>query len=51
MRTTCLKKEIADVAANAQGCGFKASVGSREVRGEWVVWYKDSDAANSMLKK
>ena len=46
-----LKKEIADVAANAQGSGFKASVGSREVRGEWVVWFKDNDAANSMLKK
>ena len=46
-----LKREIADLVANAQGCGYKASVGSREVRGEFVVWYKDSDAANSMLKK
>jgi transcription initiation factor TFIIIB Brf1 subunit/transcription initiation factor TFIIB len=46
-----LKKEIAEIISSAQGCGFKASVGSREVRGEWIVWYKDSDAANSMLKK
>jgi hypothetical protein len=46
-----LKKEIADVLASAQGCGFKASVGSREVRGEWVVWYKDTEAASEMLKK
>jgi len=46
-----LKKEIADIISTAQGCGFKASVGSREVRGEWIVWYKDSEAANNMLKK
>jgi hypothetical protein len=46
-----LRKEIADIVANAQGCGFKASIGSRDVRGEFVVWYKDSDEANGMLKK
>lgn len=46
-----LKREIADILAEAKGCGYKASVGSREVRGEFVVWYKDSDAANGMLKK
>ena len=46
-----IRREVAEVLQNAQGCGYKASVGSREVRGEWVVWYKDSDAANSMLKK
>ena len=46
-----LKREIADILSSAQGCGYKASVGSREVRGEWVVWYKDSEAASSMLKK
>jgi hypothetical protein len=46
-----LKKEIADVLSSAQGCGFKASVGSREVRGEWVVWYKDSETASNMAKK
>jgi hypothetical protein len=46
-----LKKEYTDILANAQGCGFKASVGSREVRGEFVAWYKDSEAANAMLKK
>jgi hypothetical protein len=46
-----LKREIAEILANAKGCGYKASVGSREVRGEFVVWYKDSDEANGMLKK
>ena len=46
-----IRRKVAEVLQNAQGCGYKASVGSREVRGEWVVWYKDSDAANSMLKK
>jgi transcription initiation factor TFIIIB Brf1 subunit/transcription initiation factor TFIIB len=46
-----LKKEIAEVLSAAQGSGFKASVGSRDVRGEWVVWFKDSDAASAMAKK
>lgn len=46
-----LRREVADILANAKGCGYKASVGSREVRGEFVAWYKDSDEANGMLKK
>jgi hypothetical protein len=46
-----LKREYTEILANAKGCGYKASVGSREVRGEFVVWYKDSDEANGMLKK
>jgi len=46
-----LRREVAGILENAQGCGYKASVGSREVRGEFVVWFKDSDAANAMLKK
>ena len=45
------KKEITDILSASQGSGYKASVGSRDVRGEWVVWYKDSEAASSMLKK
>lgn len=46
-----LRKEIADILAQSQGTGYKASVGSRDVRGEWFVWYKDSDTASEMLKK
>ena len=34
----------------AKGQGFKASVGSREVRFEWVVWSADSDKASSTSK-
>jgi len=45
-----LKREIAELASSAQGSGYKASVGSREIRGEWVLWYKD-DGAKEMLKK
>jgi hypothetical protein len=46
-----LKKEIADILSSAQGSGIKASVGSREVRGEWIVWYKDSETVSNMVKK
>jgi hypothetical protein len=46
-----LKKEIADILSASQGCGIKASVGSREVRGEWIVWYKDSETVTNMVKK
>lgn len=46
-----IRKEIAEILSSAQGSGYKASVGSREIRGEWVVWYKDSEAASNMLKK
>jgi hypothetical protein len=46
-----LKEEIASITAPAQGSGYKASVGSRDVRGEWVVWFKDSSAASDMAKK
>ena len=44
-------KEITQILQGSQGTGFKASVGSREVRGEWIVWYKDSEAASNMVKK
>jgi hypothetical protein len=43
--------EIKDICNGAKGSGYKASVGSRDIRGEWVVWLKDSDAASSMAKK
>jgi Zn-finger nucleic acid-binding protein len=45
-----LKKEISDLLNSAQGYGIKASVGSRDVRGEWVIWFKDSDAASNQAK-
>jgi hypothetical protein len=46
-----LRKEIAEILSSAQGGGVKASVGSREIRCEWIVWYKDSETAGEMLKK
>jgi flagellar basal body-associated protein FliL len=42
---------IADVASSAKGLGFKASVGSRSVRFEFVVWCSDSDVAGSKYEK
>jgi len=46
-----LNKEIADLAAPAKAAAYKASVGSREVRGEWTLWYKDATAASDAVKK
>ena len=46
-----LKKEVADMMNGCKGMGLKASVGSRDVRGEFMIWYKDSDAASNMAKK
>jgi hypothetical protein len=46
-----LKREVAEILSSAQGCGYKASVGSRDLRGEFVVWYKDSEVAKNMLTK
>jgi DNA-directed RNA polymerase subunit RPC12/RpoP len=45
------REELAGVLGSAQGYGIKASVGSRDTRGEWIVWYKDSDAASEAVKK
>ncbi|MBA4062879.1 MAG: hypothetical protein C0501_04070 [Isosphaera sp.] len=47
---TLLKQDIAKVLAGSQGYGLKASVGSRDIRGEWVTWYKDADAATEARK-
>ncbi len=44
------RSEVAPIFQNMKGIGVKASVGSREVRGEMFVWYGSSDAASSMLK-
>jgi hypothetical protein len=46
-----LAKTAAETANGAQGYGFKASLGSREVRFEVVVWYKDSEKASNVAKK
>ena len=46
-----MRREAADILNKAKGSGFKASVGSRDIRGEWIVWYEDSEAASNMLKK
>lgn len=46
-----LKKEIADILNSAKGMGYKASVGSRDVRGEWIVWMNNSDALSNLVKK
>lgn len=46
-----LKKEIADLAAPAKASAYKASVGSRDTRGEWILWAKDAAAATDWAKK
>lgn len=46
-----IRREVAEILSSAQGCGYKASVGSRDVRGEFVAWFKDSEAAANMNKK
>ncbi|MCS7022178.1 MAG: zinc-ribbon domain-containing protein [Gemmataceae bacterium] len=46
-----LKREIAEILSSAKGYGIKASVGSRDVRGEWLVMYSDSDKAYQVRDK
>lgn len=46
-----MKKEIADLAAKAKGSAYKASVGSKEVRGEWIIWYNEPSDAADVVKK
>jgi hypothetical protein len=48
---TQLAKTAAETANGARGFGFKASLGSREVRFEIDVWYKDSEKSSSVAKK
>jgi hypothetical protein len=45
-----LAQEWGSIASGAKGMGVKASVGSREVRGELFVQYDDSETASSKLK-
>jgi|GEM_PF-1111455 len=46
-----LAQTIFDTLNGSQGFGLKASVGSREIRFELVVWYKDSTKASEVSKK
>lgn len=41
----------AETLSGSKGYGLKASIGSREVRFEVVVWYGDSEKASSTSKK
>ncbi|MDB5308974.1 MAG: hypothetical protein JWO38_3176 [Gemmataceae bacterium] len=45
------QKQAATSTASAQGMGFKASIGSRAVRFEVIIWFKDSDAAKELYTK
>jgi hypothetical protein len=44
-------RTVLDTANGARGVGLKASLGSREVRFEAVVWYKDSEKSSSTARK
>ena len=45
------RKEVDSIQQGSKGGGYKASVGSREIRGEWITWYKDSETASNQVKK
>ena len=42
---------VGDAMSGAKGLGFKASVGSRDVRFEGAIWCRDSEAASSLARK
>jgi hypothetical protein len=44
-------EDISSIDGGIQGMGLKASVGSREVKGEWIVQYTESDRASEQYKK
>ncbi len=46
-----LRREIAEILNNAKGYGIRASVGSRDVRGEWLVWYGNPETAKNQANK
>ncbi|AWM40780.1 hypothetical protein GobsT_06750 [Gemmata obscuriglobus] len=46
-----LARTIAETLSGSKGYGLKASIGSREVRFEVVVWYADSEKASSTSRK
>lgn len=43
--------ELAAAAAAAKGFGFKASLGSRAIRFEAILWLQDSDKPSELAKK
>ncbi|MBN9119006.1 MAG: hypothetical protein J0I06_07570 [Planctomycetes bacterium] len=46
-----LARTITETITGARGYGIKASLGSREVRFEIVVWYKDSEKSANVARK
>jgi hypothetical protein len=42
---------VAGTAAKGRGAGFKASLGSRAIRFEVVLWFEDSEVASELYKK
>lgn len=46
-----LARVVYETLNGSQGFGVKASVGSREIRFEIIVWYKDSTKASEVSKK
>jgi hypothetical protein len=46
-----LARTVADTVNGARGFGIKASLGSRELRFEICVWYKDPEKAVSVARK
>ncbi|MBP3959055.1 hypothetical protein J8F10_27745 [Gemmata sp. G18] len=42
---------VADTLAGSKGWGWKASIGSREIRFEITVWYNEGDKASNTSKK
>jgi hypothetical protein len=44
-------RTAAETLGGAQGMGAKASIGSREVRFEIAVWYKDGEKASNTARK
>ncbi len=46
-----LDRTVSEALGGSKGMGFKASIGSREVRFEVIVWCSDSETSSSMTKK
>lgn len=45
------QRTVVDALNGAKGYGVKASLGSREVRFEMIVWHPDSDKSSNFAKK
>lgn len=46
-----IQRQLSEVTGSVKGMGFKASLGSRDVRVEYVLWAKDAEAATSQYKR